>query len=165
MPINALPVAQNATTTPGKTYSPKREFEQILRKICALVSQSRVLTGDFIGELVKQTEASAGAQKKLIHKGLGSMAFGVLAGVALSRLSTGNWKNALDAGQMGYKVGEGAQMYFSAEQKDHDADQQRIQQALASYNSFDQRAQGMVQTIQSFLQRQQQMEQEQALNR
>lgn len=165
MPLTVTNALQNEAALPVKPPSPKREFEKIIREIRTLFSQSRAAAGVFIDELIKQAEAAIPSQKDSNTRAANVSLAGSFIGAALGHTFIA--KEGLQVGfQMGSKLGEGANLYNTAQQVDHQANQQRIQQAISHYSTYDQRMQTVIQAIINFIQRQQQMDQEQAaLNR
>ena len=163
--MKVAPALQNEVALPVKAPSPKREFDKIIREIRNLFSKSRAAAGVFIDELTKQMEDSIPSQKKW-NQGAATVQALCSAGGALLFHQLMEKDGAQFGLQLGSKFGDGANLLNTAQQADHQANQQRIQQAISHYTTYDQRMQTLIQSINNFVQRQQQMDQEQAaLNR
>lgn len=166
------PAAMKEAASAVKPISQKKEFEQLIRSIRTIAANTRAFSGDLINEINKQTEASANDQTKKSRYGsaaqLGSPIVALIAAAALSYFGKMESKDILSWVQAGSKVGDGIQGLFGLfglSQFNHQANSQRNQQALSHYNSFDQRMQSIIQSIDSAQQRLQQKEMEDASNR
>lgn len=153
------PIAQKDVEAPVK-LTPKREFEKLIRDIRRIASNSRAFSGDLINELIKQTESSAKKQEAW-------SLFGSLIQIAIPVISAG-WagsgqtpEEASQRFQMGAKIGDVFQSALGL-QYDYQANQQRVNQALSQYQSFESRMQSLIQNIDSAQQRVQQAEMDQA---
>ena len=157
------PAAAREAAFSEKPISPKREFEQLIRSIRSIAAKTRVFSGDLIQELIKETESSASSQK--LYSVFGTVAqLAAPVAFALVALQSES-KDIAQWFQSGTKVGDIAQTAFGATQFGYQANGQRIQQALSQYNTFDQRMQSIIQSIDSAQQRLQQQETEEASNR
>lgn len=163
------PAAMKEAASAVKPISQKKEFEQLIRSIRTIAANTRAFSGDLINEINKQTEASANDQTKKSRYGsaaqLGSPIVALIAAAALSYFGKMESKDISSWVQAGSKVGDGIQGLFGLSQFNHQANSQRNQQALSHYNSFDQRMQSIIQSIDSAQQRLQQKEMEDASNR
>ena len=160
------PAAMKDAASTVKPISQKKEFEQLIRSIRMIAANTRAFSGDLIKQLNDQTESSATSQKRW-----GTLAavlqMGAAALLAPALLKMGRIKpdELMQWLQTGSKVGDGIQGIFGLSQLSHQAESQRNQQALSHYNSFDQRMQSIIQSIDSAQQRLQQKEMEDASNR
>ncbi|MBP7074448.1 MAG: hypothetical protein KBA81_03580 [Rhabdochlamydiaceae bacterium] len=160
------PAAMKEATVSVKPISQKKEFEQLIRSIRTIAANTRAFSGDMIKQLNDQTESSAKWQKWI--SGIGSvLQIGAAAGLApvLLKMEKIKPEEFMQWLQNGSKIGDGIQGIFGLSQLSHQAESQRNQQALSHYNSFDQRMQSIIQSIDSAQQRLQQKEMEDASNR
>jgi hypothetical protein len=169
MGVYISPAAAKEIELPAKPESAKKEYDRLIREIRTIAANSRLISGDFVDEAIKQTKDSADTQIAWSRGGTVSQLLVQAAGIAVSGmgLKSGDMKleQTLQLVTLAGKIGDVFQGACSTTQVDQQANQQRIQQAIAHYNAFDQRMQALIQAIDTDEQRRQQAEQEQFMSR
>ncbi len=158
------PAASRDATIQAKPISSKKEFEKLIRDIRSIAAKTRVFSGDLVQELIKETNSSAESQKKWSLIGSGAQLASLVGAIGVLAKG-GDAKETEQLLQMISKGGDFGQSACGAAQYGYQATSQKIQQALSHYNTFDQRMQSLVQSIDSAQQRLQQKEMEEASNR
>lgn len=150
MPINMTPVNQNPEIAQAKPASAKKEFMNLLRSIKGIVAKSRVFSSDFINASQADMENLGTRQERNGYK----QAFFLVAGGVVG--------NIYFKERGGEKLGDALQLFFQASGSDIQSVQQRLQQNMNYQNTFEQKAQTLIQTITNFEQQERQKELEQA---